>query len=77
MTNKNCLAGVKCPQCRNESRFLIVATILADVTDGGAEIADGSDFDWDDASLIRCPDCDRDGPLSGFRAPSTEKGIAQ
>jgi hypothetical protein len=76
MTNQNCLAGVKCPECGNENHFLIVATILADVTDGGADIADGSDFHWDDASMTRCPDCDKDGPLSEFHTQSTEKGIA-
>ena len=75
MTNQNCLAGVKCPECENEDRFLIVTTILADVTDDGADIADGSDMHWDDASMTRCPDCDRDGPLFEFHTPSTEKGI--
>ncbi len=29
MINQNCLAGVKCPLCGNESHLLIVATILA------------------------------------------------
>jgi hypothetical protein len=75
MTNQNCLAGVKCPECGNEGRFLIFTTILADVTDDGADIAAGSDIHWDDASMTRCPDCDRDGPLSEFHTPSTEKGI--
>jgi hypothetical protein len=70
MTNENCLEGIKCPQCGNEDRMLIVTTALADVTDDGADIADGSDMHWDDASLTRCPECDRDGPLKEFRAPA-------
>ncbi len=74
MTNDNSLAGVQCPGCGNEDRFLIVATILADVTDDGADIADGSDMHWDGASMTRCPECDRDGPLSGFHKQATEKG---
>jgi hypothetical protein len=67
MTNDNCLEGIKCPRCGNEERLLIVATILADVTDGGADVADGSDMHWDDASMTRCPECDADGPLRRFQ----------
>jgi hypothetical protein len=67
MTNTNCLEGIRCPQCGNESRLLIVARIMADVTDDGADIADGCDVNWDDDSLAICPECDRDGPLSEFR----------
>jgi hypothetical protein len=67
MTNQNCLEGIRCPQCGNDDRLLIVTTVLADVTDAGADIADGSDMHWDDSSLTRCPACDRDGPLKDFR----------
>ena len=66
MTNENCLERIRCPHCGNQDRFLIVATVLADVTDDGANIANGSDWHWDDASMTRCPDCDRDGPLAEF-----------
>jgi hypothetical protein len=72
MTNENCLAGIKCPKCGNEDRFLISATIVADVTDDGADVAEGSDFHWDDASMTRCPDCDRDGPLAEFHIHEEE-----
>jgi hypothetical protein len=74
MTNENCLQGLKCPQCGNEDRLLITATIQADVTDGGAEPAEGSDMHWGDDSLTICPMCDRDGPLTDYRtgkAPAT------
>jgi hypothetical protein len=67
MTNTNCLSGVKCPQCGQEDRFLIFSTILAEVTDEGADVAHGSDWHWDDSSMARCPECDRDGPLAEFR----------
>jgi hypothetical protein len=73
MTNENCLAGIRCPQCGNEDRFLITSTILADVTDGGADIADGSDIHWDDASMTHCPDCDMAGPLIHFRTHEQEQ----
>lgn len=76
MSNTNCLAGIKCPQCGNEERFLIFATVLMDVTDGGADNADGSDTHWDDASMTTCPECDRDGPLAEFRVELPDAGIA-
>jgi hypothetical protein len=75
MTNQNCLANVKCPECGNEDHFYIDTSVLAYVTDDGADIADGSDMHWDHASMTRCPDCDRDGPISEFYTQSTEKGI--
>ena len=67
MPNENCLAGIKCPKCGNEDRFIIGATILADVTDDRADIAKGSDVLWDDESNTGCPDCGENGPLSQFR----------
>ena len=69
MTNENCLEGIRCPGCGNEERLFITATIRADVTDDGAEPADGCGMHWDDASLAICPECDRDGPLGEFRTP--------
>ena len=66
MTNENCLKGVKCPKCENEDRFFIVATIVADVTDDGADIARHTDWEWDGSSHTQCPDCGEAGPLSQF-----------
>ena len=68
MPNENCLAGIKCPKCGNEDRFLITATILADVSDDGADLANGSDILWEDESGTGCPECGENGPLSHFRA---------
>ena len=67
MTNENCLEGIKCPKCGNEDRFFIAATIIADVTDGGADVAKNTDMEWDDDSHTRCPDCGEEGVLGGFR----------
>jgi Zn ribbon nucleic-acid-binding protein len=66
-TNHNCLEGLRCPDCGNADRLRIVARIMADVTDDGAEMAHGSQMDWDDDSMAVCPECDHDGPLAGFR----------
>lgn len=67
MPNDNCLENIRCPGCDQEDRFLITASILADVTDGGADIARGSDMEWDDDSIAACPECGRNGPLRTFR----------
>jgi len=67
MTNENCLKGIKCPKCGNEDGFFIGATIIADVTDDGADIAKHTDIEWDDDSHTRCPDCGEEGVLGGFR----------
>jgi hypothetical protein len=71
MANENCLEGIRCPQCGNEERLIITANVVAEVTDDGAEVASsqyGNGFEWDDESMTRCPECDRDGPLKGFHA---------
>ncbi len=67
MTNIGNLAGIRCPECGNEDRFIITATIQAEVTDLGTDVADCSDWHWDDQSMTRCPECDRDGPLAEFQ----------
>src|SRR5262245_8562268 len=70
MVNDNCLEGIHCPQCGNEDRFMIAASIVAEVTDDGADVASpqsGNGFQWDDSSMTRCPNCDRAGPLKDFR----------
>ena len=68
MTNENCLRGIRCPRCGNEDRLFIAATVLADVTDDGADIARHTDMEWNDDSSARCPDCGEAGVLGGFRA---------
>ena len=75
MANDNCLKGIRCPECGNEDRFLIAATILADVTDDGADIAAHTDMEWDETSATRCPNCGHAAPLATFSVnPLTEKG---
>lgn len=76
MTNENCLEDVKCPACGNEDRFIIAATILAEVTDDGAEMAKHSDIEWDDSSWTRCPACNEAGPLARFRVAQEPQSVA-
>lgn len=71
MTNANCLEGIACPKCGNDSRIIIEARTLAEVTDDGAETF-GS-MEWDEGSFTECPECGHYGELSAFRTePATE-----
>lgn len=69
MANENHLEGIKCPDCGQEDRFIIAASVKVEVTDDGADIASpfyGTGFEWDDDSYTRCPECDREGTLKDF-----------
>ena len=73
MTNSNCLHGLSCPRCGNDSRLTIEVTTLARVTDDGAEAF--GDMHWDANSFAECPQCHHEGTLAAFTAadslPST------
>jgi hypothetical protein len=64
MTNSNCLEGIACPKCGNDSRITIAVYTLAEVTDDGAETF--GDMEWDGDSHAWCPDCAYDGTLNAF-----------
>jgi Zn ribbon nucleic-acid-binding protein len=66
MTNTNCLAGIKCPHCGNDDAFYISGSVLAYVTDDGAEAASNASIDWDADSYTECVECGADGLLSNF-----------
>ena len=65
MTNSNCLAGIACPKCGNESRIYIEARMLVEVRDDGAEPF--GDMEWGDGSYAECPKCCHRGTLEEFR----------
>jgi hypothetical protein len=70
MTNSNCLENVCCPKCGQDDRFIIAASVFAEVTDDGADVASpkfGNGFEWDDESYCRCPECEFEGKLKDFR----------
>lgn len=54
--NENCLLGVLCPKCGNNSRFIITALANFEVTDDGA-VYDGGAVEYDKDSSCECPDC--------------------
>jgi hypothetical protein len=65
MANINCLENIKCPECGDDGGFYIDASVLAFVTDDGAEPANGN-FDWDAASMITCAACEHSGTVGQF-----------
>jgi hypothetical protein len=75
MTNKNCLVGIACPNCGNDSMLYIESKTLAAVTDDGAETF--GDIEWDSDSYTECPECDHRGTLSQFRVHPAEKDPTQ
>jgi hypothetical protein len=51
MTNKNCLEGIRCPQCGYEDAFRIEAQIRVYVTDDGTEDEGGH---YREPTLLDC-----------------------
>ena len=66
MTNKNCLEGIRCPQCGHEDAFRIEAQITVYVTDDGTE-DEGGHYAWDGESPCRCAECGHAGKIADFR----------
>jgi len=71
MTNKNCLEGIRCPQCGDEDAFRIEAQITVYVTDDGTE-DDGGHYAWDDQSPCRCAGCGHAGTIKDFTIENQE-----
>jgi hypothetical protein len=69
MTNTNCLEGIRCPKCGQKDRFFIHASITAEVTDDGAEVAPSprGDIEWDRNSATECAECGYSACLKHFR----------
>lgn len=67
--NVNCLEHFRCPECRQADEFRIEASTVFEVTDDGT--GDHGDVEWDNASWMLCPRCEKEGPLSSFRTDLT------
>ena len=67
MANENCLEGMRCPKCRSEGPFRIVATCWVEVHDNGIEHS--YDHEWEDLSSCICadPGCLYIGKVGGFK----------
>ena len=69
--NVNYLEGLRCPNCRNDSKLLIWAVVCVAVTDDGTDPYDDAtkgkgDQDWNENSRAECPECGRNGKLRDF-----------
>lgn len=65
--NENCLENVRCPNCGNMDKVLVVATVWVVVTDDGADIdPDDASFDYEAESAAQCPDCEYTGTWQDF-----------
>jgi Zn ribbon nucleic-acid-binding protein len=62
--NENCLAGIRCPKCKQQDRFRIVGLCTFEVTDDGSEAV--GDHEWDEESSISCPECGHAGKVNDF-----------
>lgn len=61
--NELCLAGIRCPKCKQEEKFQIECTTMLDVTDGGMD--DPTSAGWLDGSYIECG-CGHHGTVADF-----------
>ena len=68
MSNENCLKGIKCPKCGNESKFIIQANAVVTVEDSG--VTDAHTFEWGSDDGCKCAACDFHGELSEFEMDS-------
>lgn len=65
--NVNCLEGVACPECGNDRMISVVALVLVDVTDDGADISENNDgYEYDEDSFAECPECEYAGKFGTF-----------
>jgi hypothetical protein len=56
MANKNCLAGMACPNCKSEGPFTIAAQVMVLVADDGTEDI-GGDYEWTETATCICKAC--------------------
>ncbi len=65
MSNKNCLVGLRCPECKSYGPFRIACKVIAEVYDDGLEHTEGGD--WDDGDYCQCMECKQEKLVSDFQ----------
>ena len=69
----------KCPKCGQRDRLYVVGLTWYEFDEDGAVPTKkfGSDIEWGEKSLARCPECDHEGRLGEFycedEGPEQEK----
>lgn len=63
-SNKNCLEGIRCPDCGNQDRFKVQATTIFELIDDGT---DGHyDVEYNEDSYFECYSCGKHGTVKDF-----------
>jgi hypothetical protein len=65
MSNENCLAGMRCPECKSDGPFQIAGTATFLVFDDGTD--DYFDPEWDAESACQCRECKHIGTVKDFQ----------
>lgn len=65
MSNDNCLAGMRCPECGSYEPFDIRAEVTVTMFDEGSDGDYG--YEWNEESLCFCKKCDHGGWVADFR----------
>ena len=73
--NDNCLAGMRCPQCKSLEPFEICVLCTVQVRDEGTE--ETHDMEWDDTNACSCPACGFHGTVRDFKVASQKKRGAE
>lgn len=72
--NDNCLAGMRCPQCKSYGPFMIEVMLWVEMTDDGCDFSETNDSDWDENSRIACPLCSTQGTVKDFTEKKKKGG---
>lgn len=65
--NKNCLAGMRCPECRSMQPFAIQVTAWCEcVTDEGTD-GDFTSVEWSDDAMCKCIECGHIATVADFK----------
>lgn len=66
--NTNCLKGKKCPRCGSDGPFQVSVSVWILLYDSGADDAEDSSIEYDDASPTICSTCRHRGEFRDFTA---------
>lgn len=64
--NENCLAGMRCPECKAYGPFSTVAKCNVSVSDDGTDSEDGGNTEFEDDAWASCDECGHEGVWADF-----------
>lgn len=69
--NENCLAGMRCPECKSDGPFWIEGTAMFKLFDDGTD--DYEQVELKDDGACKCCDCGHFGTVGDFRVANGEE----